>query len=519
MYNEDDDELDRSLKGVASNLEALQRYRLSWENVLVVMLVDGRSKANPKTLKYMKEKLHIYDESMILERLNHSDVTMHMFERTVALPKHTAQNKYYPPLQLMLALKERNGGKLNSHLWYFAGFCKNVNPKYTFLLDVGTQPKKDALALLYTEMENNPQVGGCCGEIAVRKPRIYKVLEAAQHFEYKISHVLDKSMESVFGYISVLPGAFSAYRFEAISGPPLTSYFYVEENSAKEMGPFKCNMYLAEDRVLCFELVAREERDWILSYVKGAVAETDVPQNILELIKQRRRWLNGSFFSLVFYLTNFSRINTESAHSIIRKFFLTIQFLYQLSSIILNWVTVGSLYLSYVLVFNMTFEALDQVNQDEDSIPGDGVADELQYAFSLSYTLLTILQFLVGLGGKANDTHSIYYVCFMVYGVIMVAAMGLSAWHMATLAFNEFIILAALISFIVYAFTSLLHGEFFAIAVVLIQYLFTLPTFVNMFTIYRYVPESGCCADVLNSHRCSVSVTCMTFRGAQRRAT
>lgn len=52
---------------------------------------------------------------------------------------------------------------------------------------------------------------------------------------------------------------------------------------------------LAEDRILCFELVAKAKARWVLTYVKPSKAETDVPETAVELIGQRRRWLNGSF--------------------------------------------------------------------------------------------------------------------------------------------------------------------------------------------------------------------------------
>jgi chitin synthase len=44
--------------------------------------------------------------------------------------------------------------------------------------------------------------------------------------------------------------------------------------------------------VLCFEIVAKRHRQWLLAYVAGAISETDTPETLIELIKQRRRWLN-----------------------------------------------------------------------------------------------------------------------------------------------------------------------------------------------------------------------------------
>jgi chitin synthase len=52
-------------------------------------------------------------------------------------------------------------------------------------------------------------------------------------------------------------------------------------------------MYLAEDRILCYELIAKKDQAWILHYVSSAYGETDVPNSIPEFISQRRRWLNG----------------------------------------------------------------------------------------------------------------------------------------------------------------------------------------------------------------------------------
>jgi cellulose synthase/poly-beta-1,6-N-acetylglucosamine synthase-like glycosyltransferase len=60
-------------------------------------------------------------------------------------------------------------------------------------------------------------------------------------------------------------------------GRPLEQYFHGDHTLSKILGKkgidgmniFKKNMFLAEDRILCFELVAKAGAKWHLSYVKG----------------------------------------------------------------------------------------------------------------------------------------------------------------------------------------------------------------------------------------------------------
>ena len=62
-----------------------------------------------------------------------------------------------------------------------------------------------------------------------------------------------------------------------LSNRPLAQYLLPLTRKHKDgydsLGPFNKNMYLAEDRVLCFELVAKKREKNILRYVKGAVGK------------------------------------------------------------------------------------------------------------------------------------------------------------------------------------------------------------------------------------------------------
>lgn len=177
-----------------------------------------------------------------------------------------------------------------------------------------------------------------------------------------MSNVLDKPLESVFGYISVLPGAFSAYRYKALlNGPngkgPLASYFKGEAmhgDGPNKAGLFERNMYLAEDRILCFEIVTKKKEGWVLRYVKSAKASTDVPTTIAEFISQRRRWLNGSLFAALHSTVYMMRIWT-SGQGFFRKIILQLEFIYNAVQLLFTWTALANFYLAFYFVRSHPF--------------------------------------------------------------------------------------------------------------------------------------------------------------------
>jgi len=71
-------------------------------------------------------------------------------------------------MNLFLCVKYKNAGKLTSHDFFFNGFCRELNPKYAVLLDVGLKPNGDALMKMYNYMHKNKKVGGTCGYMSLK---------------------------------------------------------------------------------------------------------------------------------------------------------------------------------------------------------------------------------------------------------------------------------------------------------------------------------------------------------------
>lgn len=297
MFNENEMDFTRTMHGVMRNVAHFCSRAKSrtwgkdgWKKIVICVVADGRKKVHPRTLDALAA-LGCYQDGIAKNLVNQREVTAHVYEYTTQVSldddlKFKGAEKGIVPCQMIFCMKEKNSKKLNSHRWFFNAFGRALNPNICILLDVGTKPGDNSLYHLWKAFDNDSNVAGAAGEIKAGKGKAWlgllNPLVASQNFEYKMSNILDKPLESVFGYITVLPGALSAYRFHALQNDetghgPLSQYFKGETLHGQDADVFTANMYLAEDRILCWELVAKRNESWVLKYVKAATGETDVP--------------------------------------------------------------------------------------------------------------------------------------------------------------------------------------------------------------------------------------------------
>ncbi|KAI2032833.1 Chitin synthase, class 2 [Ophidiomyces ophidiicola] len=432
MYNEDEIHFTRTMHGVMRNISHFCSRMKSrtwgkdgWKKIVVCIIADGRQKVHPRTLNALAA-MGVYQDGIAKNIVNQKEVTAHVYEYTTQVSldsdlKFKGAEKGIVPCQIIFCLKERNQKKLNSHRWFFNAFGRALTPNVCILLDVGTKPSPTALYHLWKAFDQDSNVAGAAGEIKAGKGKgwvgLFNPLVASQNFEYKMSNILDKPLESVFGYITVLPGALSAYRYHALQNDstghgPLSQYFKGEMLHGKNADVFTANMYLAEDRILCWELVAKREDQWILKFVKSAVGETDVPDTVPEFISQRRRWLNGAFFAAVYSLIHFRQI-WKTDHTVMRKILLHIEFVYQFVSLIFTFFSLANFYIT----FHFIAGALAAKEVDPF---GHNIGQIIFVALRYACVLLICLQFILSMGNRPQGAKKMFLSSMIVYSIIMV---------------------------------------------------------------------------------------------------
>ncbi|KAG8979485.1 hypothetical protein FRC05_008474 [Tulasnella sp. 425] len=501
MYNEDEILLTRTLYGVMQGISHLCSRKNSktwgdgaWKKVVVCIISDGRKNIHPRVLDCLAA-LGVYQDGVMKSRMKDKDVTAHVFEYTTTFGLDPDLKFKYPdkgvvPTQIIFCLKEKNAKKINSHRWFFNAFGRLLQPNVCVLLDVGTRPGVKSLYHIWKAFDVNSNVAGACGEIAAYKGRYWSALHnplvAAQNFEYKMSNILDKPWESVCGYISVLPGAFSAYRYIALQNDrngvgPLASYFKGEVLSGADADIFTSNMYLAEDRILCFELVAKAKASWVLKYVQSAVGETDVPDSLAEFIAQRRRWLNGSLFAATYALVHLPQI-LRSGHGSFRKCVLVFEALFNLVALVFAWFGIANYYLFFVILTSAI----------EDPVFKIPTIRYFNYIFHFSYAATLASVFVLAMGNKPKASQWKYKVVTIFFSLLTVYMVGCAivctvraAQNLQDQLFVRMIVSIAS-TYGIYFAASFMALDPWHMFTSFIPYIILSPMYLNILTIYAF---------------------------------
>lgn len=97
------------------------------------------------------------------ERLMNDQTERKSFRESLKDKQQGGISKSLLYVNLFFCIKYKEAGKLNSHNWFFNGFCQELNPRYAFLLDVGVRPYPEAIFKMYRHLKVNPKTGGICG--------------------------------------------------------------------------------------------------------------------------------------------------------------------------------------------------------------------------------------------------------------------------------------------------------------------------------------------------------------------
>ncbi|KAL4476141.1 hypothetical protein ABPG74_009874 [Tetrahymena malaccensis] len=472
MYGEPKDFLVNTLRGIYKNLKHFESMGISSKQIVVVIFQDGIMKMKEemvdffseldiiqkRDLELVKRRQVIQQQIDFLKREKKQSVLDYNDGLPNTIPKEIAL-LYQDFLQFdgekgllptFSVFKHLNAKKLSSHLWFFEGFCRQFQPKYCALVDVGTIPDQYGLVNMFKALEADSSIGGVCGFMGLKSPKenkqddsmknvlnqqktqlqkdlksehewiqedeqkasdqekadlliqkekteienkkiasnVHQVIQAskrekevdrnlmiifnvfflvgllisliyngflwilnklfqlfsyilrlflncaslpqAQNYEYTTAHMIDKNFESCLGFLHVLPGAWSAYRYKALNitkehRENLIQKRYLKQilnknllsNTIQEL-----NMFLAEDRILCLGIFCQVESSYKLKFIPDAKAFTDPVDTFEDFLNQRRRWINSSWFALEYVLQNYEYHIEESSHSFWMKNFI-----------------------------------------------------------------------------------------------------------------------------------------------------------------------------------------------------
>ncbi|KAI0813509.1 glycosyltransferase family 2 protein [Xylaria sp. FL0064] len=327
-----------------------------WQKIVLCIVMDGVDACDKGTLAVLAT-VGLFQEGVLKKNVNGKDTGAHIFE-------YNTQLSVTPNSQ---RLKAQNHGKINSVRWVYNAFARILQPEVVVHIDTGTKVSPKSILTLWEAFYTDKNLGGA-----------------------SVSSQLEQALASSTGYLSVLPGAFSAYRCQAVIGEPLEAYFLGDPTLKKILGNkaalkslYHLNRFLADDRVLPFHLIIKPGSKWHTRIIRGSVAETD-----------RRRWLNGSL-AASFYSLRMSYRLLFSGHNIPRMI------VYQFRSVEISDITGDP-----------------PADSPVDGFPFGQSTPIANSIIQIIYLATVVVQFIIALGSRPRSHALTYIISFSIFALV-----------------------------------------------------------------------------------------------------
>lgn len=298
-------------------------------------------------------------------------------------------------------------------------------------------------------------------------------------------------------------------------GRPIEEYFHGDHTLSEVLGKtgingmslLKKNMYLAEDRILCFETVMKAGSKWHLRYLKAAKAETDNPDDMADFISQRRRWLNGAFAATIYSILKFTQI-WRSGHNLPRMALFHVQLVYNIVCFLLSWFSLAG--------FLLTLFIVNEVSGDPppgtpvSGFPFGKATPIFNAILQVIYICTIMLQFILALGTRPRAAWLSYFISFLIFGIIQAyflmnviylfkrvgdvrfrqSSQDAKDYEYINVYYSDIgditVIVCGVASFGVYMAAGFLHLDPWHLFTSYAQYLFVVSSYTNILNVYAF---------------------------------
>lgn len=319
-YNEEARELRRTLRGLNGCMTDELR-RLGFR-LCVVVVFDGI------------EHMHLSCEALVSSLVGSSNGISELrgASRFAAsctfFPAVSAQGQMeYPNLNLNLIVKRDNRGKANSLEWFFRSFCPACRPVYAITTDAGTVFSPRTLEVVDATFRARPRVAALCNRIniltateeGVTDTYFQAALRSAQQYEKGDTYCVLIAVFSDFGFMPVLSGFTSAFKYSEIQGRAL-DVFLATQNKESGVGFATQNQggsiaaalgaLMRENAKLTEDVNVGLAANFESASNGGLTVESvgldgdtrwDPETTVEKLVQQRRRWTNGGLAGHLIY--------------------------------------------------------------------------------------------------------------------------------------------------------------------------------------------------------------------------